>query len=168
MDRDLIYLFIGAMIVGTILVRIWRYTLSDGYPAFRPVDQVIKSKLKDNFCIDIGDSNKSDNSLVRMWDCENGDNQKFTFDDKGRLIVKHSNKCIDVRIGKTGKVENYSRVIQNECNNSANQNWEYDDDQRLHLKGTSKCIDIPGSSKKKDSKLILWDCSNGDNQKWIV
>lgn len=130
---------------------------------FKPSNEVIRSKHRDNFCLDVGGWSKENGARIIMWDCHGGSNQQFRMDDQQRLVVLDSGKCLDVdSAGGKG-----ARVNQWDCNNEMHQKWEYDDQQRLrplHNKGL--CLDIKGANKDNGAPLIVSDCHGATNQKW--
>ena len=134
-------------------------------PAFKPDNTTIKSRRRDNFCMDVPGSNKDNGTQMTMWDCHGGENQQFKMDDKQRLVNKNSGKCLDV----SGGAGAGATVIQWDCHDGNNQKWEYDEKGRLHpVHAMDKCLDISGGSDANGSKLLIWDCHDGNNQQWFT
>lgn len=133
---------------------------------FQPDNQVIQSRRRNDFCLDVPEGSKENGRQIAMWNCHEDENQQFQMDDKQRLVIKHSGKCLDVAGAKTSAGAN---VIQWDCHDGDNQKWEYDAQGRLHPKhAKDKCLDIAGNSDQNGAKVFIWDCHGGDNQKWFV
>lgn len=64
----------------------------------------------------------------------------------------------------------YFTVNAVECASSRSQLWEFDEFGRLSSVYRLKCLDIDLNWSKKNwpfnSKIVGYDCHNGDNQKW--
>lgn len=134
--------------------------------SFKPNNQMLKSKRRDNFCLDVNNGTSNNGETILMWDCHGGNNQKWRLDEKSRLVAAHSGKCLDVTGAQTG---NGSRVIQWDCHDGDNQKWEYDAQGRLHPKhAQDKCLDISGDSNQNGANMIIHQCHDGNNQKWFV
>ena len=130
-------------------------------PVFRPWEQVIKSKRRNNFCLDVPNGSKDNNVQLVSWDCTGGDNQKWSMDGFSRLVNKNSGKCMD----STG----LGTAVQWDCHNGDNQKWDYDEQGRLHPKSAiNKCLDITGNSDVNGAKIMIGDCHDGSNQQWYL
>ena len=47
-------------------------------------------------CLDLKNGNKSNRSVIQLWDCNGGNNQKWVYDTEGRIRLKaDTNWCID-------------------------------------------------------------------------
>lgn len=128
-------------------------------------DSLIKSRRRNNYCIDVPGASKNNSIDITMWDCWGGDNQKFTMDNKRRLVATHSGKCLDVaNQGGSG-----SRIVQHDCHDGDNQKWIYDNKERLSpIYNTNICLDIQGNSENNGSRLIVQNCNNENSQKWFI
>jgi len=134
-------------------------------PAFKPDNRTIKSRRRDNFCIDVPGWSKDNGTQMTMWDCHGGENQQFKMDDKQRLVNKNSGKCLDVSGGSGAG----ATVVQWDCHDGNNQKWEYDEKGRLHpVHAMDKCLDITDASNVNGAKLLIWDCSDGNHQQWFT
>lgn len=134
--------------------------------SFKPQNQMIKSKRRDNFCLDVPGFNLNNEVQMIVWDCNGGRNQQWTLDGSNRLVNTNSGKCLDVYGGFT---ENGTSVNQYDCHDGTNQKWDYDAAGRLHPRhAPNKCLDINASSDANGAKLHIWDCHDGLNQKWYL
>lgn len=84
-------------------------------------------------CLDVELSEiDQDGGKVQIWEYHDGINQKWYFDDVGRL-VNGGGKCLDVESSEIdqdgGKVQIW------ECHDGTNQRWQFDDANRLALQG---------------------------------
>jgi hypothetical protein len=127
--------------------------------AIRPIDSLSK-------CMDVEGISKADFARVHVWDCWNGNNQKWSMDDKMRMVSDNSGKCLDLNYGNTN---NGTTLIQYACHDGPNMKWIYDNKKRLRsLKDTSKCITVDDSKYANGSKLVIRDCTDDNNQKWSL
>ena len=127
--------------------------------------KLVKSRLRDNYCMDVPVASKNNGVQLQAWTCHGGPNQLWKFDDKRRLVNKNSGKCLDIANANT---ENGGIVQQWDCHDGPNQKWSLTEKQTLvpdHSKG--RCIGISASGKTDGTKLVLWDCPPIDDQKWF-
>jgi hypothetical protein len=135
-------------------------------PPFKPNNATIRSKRRDNFCLDVAGWGKNNFDRLFMWDCHGGDNQRFTYDDKQQITIKDTGKCLDVLGWGTA---NGTQVIQYDCHGGTNQTWEYDNQFRLHPRfAPSKCLTVANNSDRNETNVVIEDCHSGENQKWYI
>lgn len=134
---------------------------------FNPKESQIKSRKRDNFCLDVPGVSQESGTQIEAWDCVNGKvNQMFSLDDKKRLVAKHSGKCLGVANSGT---ENGTKVIQWDCLDIDDQKWDYSPSGELRpMHAKDKCLDLFGGTDTNGTPLAIWDCHGGDNQKWYV
>jgi hypothetical protein len=120
-----------------------------------------------NKCLDVLGFNQNDGAAVKSWNCNGFDNQKFAYDDKERLVAKHSGKCLEIENGSTAKD---ARLIQRTCSDADHQKWLLDGAGRIHPKhNPAMCMDLWGNQRTdQGGNVVQWDCHNFNNQKWIV
>lgn len=137
------------------------------FQPFAPNNQVIKSKRKDNLCIDVLGWQKDSGTDVGVWTCgTTQENQQFIRDENKRLVNKNSGKCMDVLLGRS---DNNTPVIQHTCHDGTFQRWEYDNQSRLHpMHAMDKCLDIAGNSDQNGAKLVINQCNDNPSQKWVL
>jgi hypothetical protein len=124
---------------------------------FMPNRQPIKSR-QNNECIDVYQASTNNEVGVDTYGCTNNDNQKWTYDSKKRLIAAHSGKCLTVTGGQD------ARPVQRDCTDGNGQKWNYEPStQRIISVDKGLCLDRPGNGR-----ITMWECHNGDNQKWYL
>ncbi|NBZ97048.1 MAG: hypothetical protein EBR40_11610 [Proteobacteria bacterium] len=106
-----------------------------------------------------------------MNTCNNQKNeQKFTFDDKNRLINNFNNKCLTITDDPTARNSYSNDVWQQDCKNLnyTNQTWKYNREtgEILSLYQDNKCLDI--SNNRLGSSIIANQCDNSRDQKWYM
>lgn len=71
-------------------------------------------------CLDVVKQGVINGTLVDIWTCNGGDNQKWTQQADGSLRSMQSGRCLDVPGGNTA---NLTRLNIWSCNNGTNQKW---------------------------------------------
>jgi len=132
----------------------------------RSVQQLIKSQIRNNFCIDVpGASNANELTLI-TWDCHSGANQRWTYNSQDQtIIVQHNGKCMNVpnNNGVAGQ-----HVTQYDCNMNKSQKWIYNSvDRSIRWAGNlGLCLDVSGGSNQNGTPLLPWTCHGGISQIW--
>lgn len=140
--------------------------LSQCGTTFNPQQSIIRSVGSTNKCLDIEGISRNDGAKAHVWEVWNGPNQKWTMDDRMRLVSLNSGKCLDLPGGQTG---NGNWLQQYSCHDGANQKWIYDNKKRLRsYVNPYKCVDISEGRYADGQKIQIWDCHEGTNQKWTV
>lgn len=89
----------------------------------------------DFYCLDIWQSDPANGKGINLVKCNGDDNQRFTLDNQNRLVIKHSNKCVDVKSD--------GNLIQWDCHDRNNQKWEYTISKQLKAKNDStRCLAV--------------------------
>lgn len=140
---------------------------------FNPQSSMLKSSYPGkNKCVDILNISKDDWAPAILYDCWGGPNQKWTLDDKMRLVSQNSGKCLDLYRGGT---DNGNGIIQYACHDGPNMKWIYDGKGRLrNYKDPMKCLDINNQTgdptvdgvTKNLNRLMIWPCHDGASQVW--
>ncbi|GAA1262162.1 RICIN domain-containing protein [Sphaerisporangium rubeum] len=112
-------------------------------------------------CLDITGNAQSNGATAQIWDCNGGNNQRFTATSSGELRV--NNRCLDVNGAGTA---DGSSVIIWDCNGQNNQKWRFNSDGSITAVGANKCLDVSGAATANGSKVHIWSCNGGNNQKW--
>jgi hypothetical protein len=141
-----------------------RVVLGCKKPPFSPNNQNIKYKVSPSYCIATRANNNADGTDIITWNCSNEQGATFTYDDKNRLVTGW-NKCLTP---KDKKYDNSTPILTQPCSDDISQKWKIDDKIRIQSLINNKCIDVPGGGIGNGSTPILWDCHDGDNQKWAV
>jgi hypothetical protein len=104
-----------------------------------------------------------DGGRVQIWKCNNEIQQRWKFDNKGRL-VNESGKCLDIHVQDLKK--DGGKVQIWECNDQIQQQWKLDKKGRLVSKG-GKCLDVEINEINKDGgKVQIWECNDQIQQRW--
>merc|ERR1712038_1002404 len=161
----------------------------------------------DGLCLDVPRSDASNGVDLILWDCHQGNNQKWQLNNDGSISSSlDNNKCIEVQ----GWYYNNGTPIEVQDCNSSNpaQQWDFLTDGTIQSLGNPSycidgngfdnvvylwtcdgssdqywtpipevaivsdlgglCLDIPGSDASNGVDLILWNCHQGNNQKWLL
>jgi hypothetical protein len=54
------------------------------------------------------------------------------------------------------------------CNGTNAQKWVHTAARDLTNTGSGKCLDAKGNSSADGTRLQIWTCTGGANQKWTV
>lgn len=115
-----------------------------------------------NKCLDIPGISHDNDVRLQVWDCWNGDNQRWTRRSNGAITVYNGSKCLDAYgFGKT----NGTRVVSHDCVGNANQKWYSFSDGTIRGVDSKLCLDADLYST---TNVQLWSCGNGNNQKWQI
>jgi hypothetical protein len=120
---------------------------------FKIDNQQIKSRIGDNICLEVSLGKRNNKAALCTQSCSDKNHQKFKLDDKQRLVLKHSNKCV--------AIDKNNQLIQWTCTNADSQKWEYDKG-RLRSQGKNRCL----STDK--AKVSLRKCNKSENQQWFI
>jgi parallel beta-helix repeat protein len=87
-----------------------------------------------------------------------------------QLIVKHSNKCMDLRSPKT---TDSAAVVQMSCNNDSFQKWKAvsvgKNEYQIISVGSGMCLDVSGASQQNGGRIKQSGCvSQRPNQTWYI
>ncbi len=111
-------------------------------------------------CADIPGANTTDGTQLVLWDCHSGANQ--TWSQQADRTIRAMGKCLTA-----ASPNDAAPVTISTCTGSAGQLWSYlPATQQLQAHG--KCLDAFGGATANGTKLILWPCHTGANQKWIL
>jgi hypothetical protein len=132
---------------------------------------MIKSHVRDNFCIDVPGANNVNEQILMAHDCHGGANQRWRYNSNDQTIrVQHNGKCLNVPYnnGVAGQ-----KVTQYDCNGNRSQKWVYNSKDRTirWTSNTGLCLDVSGGSEHNGAQLQLWNCGGiGSNaaQAWHI
>jgi hypothetical protein len=124
----------------------------------------IKTMMGSKRCLNVSWDYRDDALLV-LNDCVGLKNQNFYFDDKDRIVVEFTGKCLEV----DNRNKNAGNLIgQRTCNDNQSQKWKLTDTGNLVSLFSGKCMDIPGAKDIPGQNIMVWDCHDGLNQKWMT
>jgi endo-1,4-beta-xylanase len=113
-------------------------------------------------CLDVPNANQSDGTLLQIWDCNGGANQRWALGSGNQLTV-FGNKCLDVPAHATAAG---TRVEIWTCNGGTNQQWRVNGDGTVVGVESGLCLDVSGAATGNGSGVEIWTCNGGTNQKW--
>ena len=147
------------------------------YPDFKPKNTLIKNLIKDNFCLSIVNASKDSFKRPIMFSCNiTNSEQRFTLDDKNRLVNTNSNKCLTQSYDVLSKYKftedkNTNSIWQEECrdNNNLEQQWKYNRHTgELVSSYNNKCLDIFKSNTMNGADVVANSCNDSKSQKWFI
>ncbi|MFE7560804.1 LamG-like jellyroll fold domain-containing protein [Kitasatospora sp. NPDC057500] len=145
-------------------VRAYPYALTDPQVSNLAINNTaisVNSALDSGKCLD----NLGAGTEIGVWNCWSGPNQKFKFNtDNHALIIQ--NKCVTVRDEGTA---NGTPVILTDCDNlKGGQKWLRRADNSLYNPHSGRCLELPGWNTTNGTRLGIWDCHAGANQRWTL
>jgi mannan endo-1,4-beta-mannosidase len=85
----------------------------------------------------------------------------------GRLIARHSGKCLDVTGASTA---NHALLQQYSCGTGANQQFQFQPTDggfyRIVAQHSGRCLDVSGQSLQLKALIQQYDCWDGSNQQF--
>jgi len=113
-------------------------------------------------CLDVDNGAFNDNQKIQVWSCNNSNAQRWTYPGDGTLQI--GGKCADVAGSGTA---NGSKIGLWGCNLTNGQQFVYNPTtKQLVNRNSGRCVDVNNSAS--GTQLTLWDCNDGQNQKWNV
>ena len=115
-----------------------------------------------NRCLDVPNAGTTNGTLLAIWDCNGGANQRWAALSNGALQV-YGNKCLDVPNHATTPG---TRVAVWDCTGGTNQQWNVNADGTVVGRESGLCLDVTGAATANGTAVGLWTCSGGSNQRW--
>nr|BEK64658.1 hypothetical protein KPHV_18850 [Kitasatospora purpeofusca] len=145
-------------------VRAYPYALTDPQVSNLAINGTsisVRSALDSGKCLD----NLGGGTDIGIWNCWNGPNQQFKFNtDNHALIIQ--GKCVTVQDEGTG---NGTPVVLADCDNlKGGQKWLRRADNSLYNPNSGRCLELPGWVTENGTRLGIWDCHAGANQRWSL
>ena len=128
-----------------------------------PRSQYIKSRNRGNYCLDVSGISFASGAEVYMWDCWNGPNQRWTYDNKNRLVSENSGMCLDVWGGDPNTA---AEIKQYPCHDGANQRWINDGGMLKPAHAPGMCLDIWEGRTDNGAAIKLYPCHGNANQRF--
>jgi|GEM_PF-1613182 len=114
-------------------------------------------------------ADSSDSSSDSSNDSDSGSNNSAVSSGYKSLVVRHSNKCLDVHgADKTAG----ANVEQYNCRGSAHQAFELINEDngwyQIKAQHSGLCLDVQGYSSENGANVVQWDCKtrNSENQQF--
>ncbi|MFE6870739.1 ricin-type beta-trefoil lectin domain protein [Kitasatospora sp. NPDC057692] len=140
-----------------------------GLPRFAVPKEVVEEKPGYNIssvhnpgrCLD--NFGAPDGGSLRLYDCWNGANQKFSFPSNGTL--RSGDRCVTVQ----GDLTSWgTAVVFADCRATSGQIWTQRVDGSLFNPAAGACLDLPGWNDANGTALVIWGCSGNANQRWTL
>ena len=112
-------------------------------------------------CVDVPNSNGVDGQALWLWGCNGTGAQNWTFPGDG--TIRNFGLCMDVAWGSTA---NGAVVQLANCNGTGAQQWVLTGAGDLVNPQANKCLDVDGWNSADGTRLLIWECHGGANQKW--
>jgi hypothetical protein len=131
--------------------------------------------LASNKCIDDPENSMSNNQVMDIYTCLETTNEQFYIegvpDNHVWIVNVKSGKCLTVQ---NALMTNNAPIIQYTCTYGGNEEWDrsWVYVQKYGLVFTivnaksGRCITIQNLGTTNNSKLLQFDCNQGENQLW--
>ena len=116
-------------------------------------------------CLDINAGGTANGSVVQLWDCNGGANQKWVQQANGSLLNPVSGRCLDSPGGSTA---NGTKLEIYDCNGSPGQKFSVNGGGMVASPG-GECLDVVGPDNGGNlAPVDLWTCqSYAIDQHWV-
>ncbi|MEX3105720.1 MULTISPECIES: ricin-type beta-trefoil lectin domain protein [unclassified Streptomyces] len=113
-------------------------------------------------CVDVPNQSQTPGTQVVLWDCNGGANQRWASTSTGELRV-YDTFCLDAPGGTAG-----SPAVIAACTGSGSQKWAFHADGTITGTPSGLCLDAAGQATGNGTKIQVWNCTGGDNQRWGI
>ncbi|MFC5724561.1 RICIN domain-containing protein [Streptomyces gamaensis] len=163
----------GAAAASVVLTTIGLSATASAAPP--PADFPVEVRLADtNKCLDVPGANAYDGAPATIYDCNGTSAQTWMLQslnsDSSHFVLKNWGKCLDVPWANS---YNGAQLQVAPCNYStAQQFWGYAlgfvDRLNNSIGDATRCVDSPNGNLNNGTRVQLWDCHGGLNQKWEI
>lgn len=137
-------------------------TTSTGNIQNRDVQLEYKNPIRDNYCMDVQWANMNDGAPIQMYDCNNTDAQKFSYDENSKQIrALHSGKCLYIQNVKEGQ-----QLMQQTCRPDKSQQFIMDGDKIKVASNNKFCVDVRYGGNTNGTPVQIWNCNGTVSQMW--
>ncbi|HZX08173.1 ricin-type beta-trefoil lectin domain protein, partial [Kribbella sp.] len=113
-------------------------------------------------CVDVYRALTADGTPTTLYTCNRAVNQQWTPSaDDG--TIRTTGKCLAAR-----DTTLRTPAVLWTCDGSAGQRWIPEVDGTLRNAASGMCLDATGASSTNGTKLIIYTCNNGLNQRWTL
>jgi alpha-galactosidase len=112
-------------------------------------------------CLDIPNSNTANGTQPVIWDCNSGNNQRWTVSGQ---TLQALGKCLDAPTNATAGTK--AQIW--DCNGGANQRWTLNSNGSITGQQSGLCLDVNGNATANGTLVILWTCNGAANQRWTL
>jgi O-glycosyl hydrolase len=113
-----------------------------------------------NRCLDVPNASPTSGTQLALWDCNGGPNQQWVLTGSKQLQV-YGNKCLNAGAATAG-----TRTTIADCTGATGQQWNVNADGTVTNAQSGLCLDANSAGTANGTAVILWTCTNGNNQKW--
>lgn len=118
--------------------------------------------LANGQCLQVGGPTDKVGAKLLLRKCNaRSDNQKFRFDEQGRL-ASVGGTCVGVA-GDANKPG--ANAVMQACGGASFQGWKQDGNKRL-VNGLGKCLQAAGKPEEPNGNVITNNCNQAANQVW--
>ncbi|MFD4532919.1 ricin-type beta-trefoil lectin domain protein [Kitasatospora sp. NPDC058397] len=113
-------------------------------------------------CLDAAGAHNANGTAVQTWTCNGTEAQNWAIGTDGTVrVLGTCARPTGGNAGSSAQIELWT------CDtNDASQQWRTRTDGALVNKASGLCLDIPGTSSTAGTRVALWTCNQGPNQKW--
>ncbi|MEV7926139.1 ricin-type beta-trefoil lectin domain protein [Kitasatospora sp. NPDC088779] len=113
-------------------------------------------------CLDASGAQNANGTAVQTWTCNRSAAQDWTIDTDGTLrVLGACARPVGGTGGSNAQIELWA------CDpNDGSQQWRTGTDGSLVHKTSGLCLDNPGGNPNRGTRVVLWTCNRGPNQKW--
>ncbi|MFB6894637.1 ricin-type beta-trefoil lectin domain protein [Kitasatospora sp. NPDC056327] len=125
-------------------------------PAHNVVSVHAAGRCLDNYGASAGGS-------LGLYDCWNGENQKFAFAADGTL--RTGGRCVTVRDDRT---DWGAPAAIADCRGTGGQLWTYRASGEIYNPASNACLELPGWNAANGTVPGIWECNGNANQRWTL
>ncbi|NUW34618.1 ricin-type beta-trefoil lectin domain protein [Nonomuraea sp. SMC257] len=125
-------------------------------------DPVAASALRSvatQLCLDVPEGRRDDVGQLWVYSCNGTSAQQWTRTSTGQITVYDGLKCLGAT--ESGTADGTAVGIH-DCDGGDHQRWAFRSDGTIRGVASGLCLDVDVPS----SRVQLWSCHDGDNQKW--
>jgi glucose/arabinose dehydrogenase len=112
-------------------------------------------------CVDLYQASSADGTPTQLYTCHGKPNQQWTQQEDG--TIRSLGKCLDAR-----STALRAAAVLWTCDGSGGQKWLPRPDGTLLNVRSGRCLDATGGYSANGTRLILYTCHTGRNQKWVL
>ncbi|MFJ7905387.1 ricin-type beta-trefoil lectin domain protein [Kitasatospora sp. NPDC096204] len=113
-------------------------------------------------CLDAAGGRSDNGTAVQTWACHDGASQQWTVGQDGTVRVLGA--CLRPVGGNTNSGSQLELWACDSADGS--QQWRIGTDGALLTAASGLCVDIPWASSTPGTRVMLYTCNQGPNQKW--
>ncbi|QHC62864.1 glucose dehydrogenase [Rathayibacter festucae] len=114
-------------------------------------------------CLDVPNGSTANRTIVVLYDCNSGANQKWTIATTGEITVYGGAKCLEVRNRSTTAGAD---VQISDCVGGDGQRWRVESDGTIRAVASGLCLSVKDRKTANRSSVQIAACAGGDWQQW--